>query len=113
MIHRHSHVRVFAKSLHLLALGWTVAITWLWMAGLRQYFRRHDELPADYGIATLVTGTMSAIVLEVLAIAFVRWAGRAANQTLQRREWHHAFWWAAFPNVLLLYTVYLLIFGTY
>lgn len=110
---RHSHVRIFAKSLHLLAVGWTLAVAWLWMAGLRQYVRRHDELPADYGMATLITGSVSAIVIELLALAFVRWAGAAATDAVQRREWHHAFWWAAFPNLLLLYTVYLLIYGTY
>jgi hypothetical protein len=113
MTHRHSHVRIFAKSLHVLAAGWTLAVAWLWMAGLRQYVRRHDELPDDYGMATLVTGTVSAVVLELLAIAFVRWTGTAATDAVRRREWHHAFWWAAFPNLLLLYTAYLLIYGTY
>lgn len=108
---RHSHVRIFAKSLHVLAAGWVVAVTWLWMAGLRQYVRRHDVLPADFGMATVVTGTLGAIAIEALAILFVRWTGSAASEAIQRREWVHAFFWAAFPNVLLLYTVYILIFG--
>lgn len=111
MTHRHSHVRIFAKSLHVLAAGWMVAVVWLWMAGLRQHVRRHDMLPADYGLAILVTGTIGAILIEVLAVVFVRWTGSAGNGLIQRREWVHAFWWAAFPNVLLLYTVYILVFG--
>lgn len=111
MIHRHSQVRIFAKSLHVLAAGWTVAVAWLWMAGLRQHVRRHDVLPPDYGMAVLITGTVGAIAIELLALLFVRWAGSATNGIIQRREWVHAFWWAAFPNLLLLYTVYILIFG--
>lgn len=111
MSHRHSHLRIFGKSMHLLAAGWMLAVVWLWMAGLRQHVRRHDELPADYGVNTIITGAISAVVLELLALLFVRWTGSAATQAVQRREWHHAFWWAAFPNVLLLYTVYILIFG--
>ena len=111
MTHRHSHLRIFAKSLHVLAAGWVVAVAWLWMAGLRQHVRRHDVLPADYGMATLITGTISAVIIELLAIAFVRLTGVAATHAIQRREWMHAFWWAAFPNLLILYTVYVLIFG--
>ena len=111
MSHRHSQMRIFGKSLHLLAAGWTVTVAWLWLAEIRQHVRRHDVLPADYGMATLITGTIAAIVLEVLALLFVRWTGSAATPGLQRREWNHAFWWSIFPNVMLLYTAYLLIFG--
>lgn len=111
MSHRTSHVRVFGKSLHLLAAGWFLAVGWLWMAELRIHVRRHDVLPPDYAAATLATGTISALVLEALAILVVRWTGAASTPLLQRREWHHAFWWSVFPNVLLLYTAYLLIFG--
>lgn len=98
--------------MHLLAAGWTLTVAWLWMAGLRQHVRRHDVLPPDLGMSTLVTGTVAAIALEVVAILFVRWVGGAGSAAAQRREWHHAFWWAAFPNLMLLYTAYLLIFGT-
>ena len=111
MKERHSHVRVFGKSLHLLAAGWLVSMGWLWLDEIRLHIRRHDVVPPDYALATLLTGTLSAIVLEVLALLVVRWTGHAATPALQRREWHHAFWWSAFPNVLLLYTVYILIFG--
>jgi hypothetical protein len=111
MNQRHSHLRVFAKSMHLLAAGWTVAIVWLWLAGVRQHVRRHNVVPDDYGLTTLISGLASAVLLELLGWLFVRWTGSAATPTLQRREWHYAFWWAAFPNGMLLYTVYVLIFG--
>ena len=107
----HSHVRVFGKSLHLLAAGWMVSIGWLWLAEIGQHVRRHDVVPPDYAMATLMTGAMSGIALEVIALLVVRWTGSAATRALQRREWHHAFWWSAFPNIMLLYTVYILIFG--
>jgi hypothetical protein len=108
---KHSHVRVFGKSLHLLAAGWMVSVGWIWLAEIRQFVRRHDATPPDLAVTTLLTGAMSAVVLEVLAYLFVRWTGSASTPGLQRREWHHAFWWAAFPNLMLLYTVYILIFG--
>jgi hypothetical protein len=42
-----------------------------------------------------------------------RWMTRAAGPApeagLERREWHHAFWWALVPNAMLLGTVYLMI----
>jgi len=111
MSHSPSQVRVFGKSLHLLAAGWLVTVAWLWIAELRQHVRRHDLLPPDYALATLVTGALWAVVLEAIAWKVVRWTGRAHSTTLQRREWHHAFWWSFFPNVMLLYTAYLLIVG--
>lgn len=106
-----SQIRIFAKSLHFLAAGWAVSIGWLWLAELRQHVRRHDALPPDYGMATLVTGTIAAIVLEGAAVLFTRWTGSAPTIPDQRREWHHAFWWSVFPNVMLIYTAYLLVYG--
>jgi hypothetical protein len=111
MSHRPSQIRIFGKSLHLLAAGWTMCVGWLWLAELRQHVRRHDVLPADYAMATLVTGTISAVVLEMVALLIMRWSRSAVQPAVQRREWHHAFWWSIFPNVMLLYTAYLLIFG--
>jgi len=111
MSQRHSQIRTFVKSLHLLAVGWTVTVGWLWLAEVRQHVRRHDVPPPDYGMATLLTGTVAAIVLEMLALLCVRWTGSAATPELERREWLHAFCWSVFPNVMLLYTAYLLIFG--
>ena len=111
MSHHLSSIRVFGKSLHLVAAGWTISVVWLWMAELRQHIRRHDVLPPDYAMATLVTGTVAALILEGIALGFVRWTGSATTRTVERREWHHAFWWAVYPNVMLLYAVYLMVFG--
>ena len=111
MSHNLSSMRVLGKSLHLLAAGWTMSVAWLWLAELRQHVRRHDVLPPDYAMATLLTGSMAALILEAIAVGFVRWTGSAASPTIERREWHHAFWWSAFPNVMLLCAVYLMVFG--
>ena len=111
MSHTHSQMRIFGKSLHLLAAGWAITVMWLWLAEIRQHVRRHDVVPPDYAMATLITGTIATAVLEVLALLFMKWTGSAATSDLQRREWHYAFWWSVFPNVMLLYTAYLLIYG--
>ncbi len=63
-------------------------------------------------MATLVTGSISVVVMGLLAVLVVRWTGSATTPSLERREWHHAFWWSVYPNFMLLYTAYLLIFGT-
>jgi hypothetical protein len=104
-----SSIRVFAKSIHLLAVGWFLSISWIWAAGVAQHFRRRGHWPPNYGAQTFIEGTLSALVLEVTAILFVWWIGSAPDANLERREWHHAFWWAAFPNAMLLLTAYLMI----
>jgi hypothetical protein len=111
MSHSLSSIRVLGKSLHLLAAGWTVSVVWLWLAELRQHVRRHDVLPPDYAVATLITGTVAALILEAIAVLYMRWTGAAQSPAVERREWHHAFWWSVFPNVMLLYAVYLMVFG--
>jgi hypothetical protein len=107
-----SSVRVFGKSLHWLAAGWTVAIWWLWLASLNQSLQRRGVMPDYYGASILVAGLLSALAIEVVAIMFVRWTGRAPRPPLERREWRIAFWWSAVPNALLLLTVYVMIEAT-
>jgi hypothetical protein len=107
-----SSVRVFAKSLHWLAAGWTAAIAWLWLAGLRQHLLRRGAFPDDYGAATVIGWLLSAAAIEGAAILIVRWTGRAPRAGLERREWRHAFWWSVVPNALLLATVYVMIEST-
>lgn len=111
MSERPSALRVFGKSLRMLAVGWALTVGWLWIAELRQHVRRHDALPTDYALATLATGTVAGLVLEGLAAIWMRWTGTAGTEALQRREWQHAFWWAVFPNAMLLYAAYIMIFG--
>ena len=107
--HRPSGVRVFGKSLHWLVAGWVMSVTWLWLAGVRQHIVRQGMMPDDLGLSTLLFGGSSALILGVLAVAVMRWTGPAPKLGLERREWHHAFWWAIFPNLLLLATAYLMI----
>lgn len=104
-----SSVRVFGKSLHWLAAGWTGSVVWLWIAGVRQHLLRQGAMPDDYGASMLVGGVLSAIVIEAMAITVVRWTGRAPRPGLERREWQHAFWWSLVPNLLLFATVYVMI----
>jgi hypothetical protein len=111
MSHTLSSIRVLGKSLHLLAVGWTMSVAWLWLAELRQHVRRHDVLPPDYAVWTIITGTIAAVILEAIAVLFVRWTGSAALRPIERREWHHAFWWSVFPNGILFYAVYLMVYG--
>lgn len=111
--HKPSGVRVFAKSVHLLAAGWLVSVGWLWVAGLRQHLVRQGVFPDDFGMSTVLAGALSAVALEFAAVGLVRWTGRAPWRWLERREWHHAFWWSAIPNLLLLATVYLMIVAAF
>ena len=106
---RPSGVRIFAKSLHMMALGWFICVMWLWGAGVRQHMRRHETLPEDYGASVLVAGFVAGGLLELFALAMTKWVGRAPAVVLERREWHHAFWWALCPNAMLLTTVYVMI----
>lgn len=95
--------------MHLLAIGWLLSVGWVWIAGVRQHMLRRGEWPPSYGARTLIEGTLSAIAIEIVAIVFVRWAGSAMQRDEERREWRHAFWWALFPNAMLLLTAYLMI----
>jgi hypothetical protein len=110
---RPSSVRVFGKSLHMLTAGWVVAVVWLWLAGLQQSALRDGAVPGDYGVRTLVLGAISAVLLEAFALWITNRTGRAPSRRLERREWHHAFWWSFFPNAMLWATVYLMILAAY
>jgi hypothetical protein len=107
--YRPSPVRVFGKSLHLLAAGWIASVGWLWFAGMRQQLLRQGAVPDDLGFSMILAGAISALALEGIAIAMVRWTGRAPLRVLEREEWQQAFWWSLAPNVLLLVTAYLMI----
>jgi hypothetical protein len=106
---RPSAVRVFGKSLHVLAGGWLLAVVWLWLAGLQQALLRDGGVPQNYGLPLLLVGTAAGIVLATFGYMVTARTGRAPNRRLERREWHHAFWWSFFPNAMLWVTVYLMI----
>jgi hypothetical protein len=104
-----SSVRVFAKSMYGLAAGWLLSVLWIWAAGVRQHVVRQGVAPDNFNAGILFTGLTSTAVLAIVAVALVRWTGPAPHPHLERREWHHAFWWSAVPNLLLLGTAYLMI----
>jgi hypothetical protein len=103
-----SAVRIFAKSVHWLAGGWALSVGWIWLAGMRQALVRQGSFPSDWGIATIVAGSLAALLIEGVAVWLIRLAGIAPHAALERREWHHAFWWSVVPNLLLIGTAYLM-----
>jgi len=106
-----SSVRVFAKSLHWLAAGWAVSVVWLWIAQIRQGWMLDPSLATDYHTSTLIEGLAPALLVEAMAFFGVAWSGAAPDASLERREWVHAFVWSLLPNVLILYTVHLIVIG--
>src|SRR5262245_49013806 len=107
-----SSIRVFGKSLHWLAAGWTVAIWWLWLASINQSLVRRNVMPDNYAISILIAGFVSALAIEAAALLIGRSPGRGPRTGLERREWRIAFWWSAVPNALLFLTVYVMIEAT-
>jgi len=106
-----SSARVFGKSLHWLAAGWTVAVVWLCVAQIQRGWLLEPLLPTNYHFDTLVEGVLAALLVELLAIVSNVLTGPAPTRSLERREWLHAFFWSLFPNVMVLYTVYLIVLG--
>ena len=106
---RVSSVRVFGKSLHMLAAGWAASIGWLWVAAVNQQLQRTGTVPGDFGLSLVALGVLSGIVLEITALYVVKLTGAAPLRILQREEWRHAFWWSLVPNALLLAAAYLMV----
>ena len=108
---RPSAVRVFGKSLYMLAGGWVTSVLWLWLVGLRQYVDRFGTTPDDFSVSLVLAGVIPMLALALLARTFGKLPGVAAKAVQEKHEWWHAFWWALFPNLFLLATACLLIFG--
>jgi hypothetical protein len=106
-----SAVRVFGKSLYMVAGGWATSIIWLWLVGLRQHVVRFGTTPDDFALSLLMAGAIPALALAVLAHSFGKLTGGAPTAMQEKHEWRHAFWWALFPNLFLLATAYTVIFG--
>ena len=74
-----SAVRVFGKSLYMLAGGWGTSILWLWLVGLRQHVDRFGTTPDDFAISLLIAGVVPMLALAA-ARAHLRQAhGRRAD----------------------------------
>ena len=104
---RPSGLRVLAKSLHLLALGWIVSVIWLWSAQIEVNVRRFGT--DGSGSSTLVEGALPALLIELMAIGASSMIARVPGIADSRREWWHAFVWTIVPNAMLLGTTYLMI----
>jgi hypothetical protein len=104
-----SAVRVFGKSMYVLAAGWMVSVAWLWMATLQQQVLRRGAVPDYFELGMLTSGMVPALLVGAVGYAIDRWAVPAPNRWLQRREWIHAFWWSLLPNLLLLFTVWVML----
>jgi hypothetical protein len=107
-----SNTRIFAKSLHWLALGWAIAVLWLCWA---QWQRSHlFDAEIHYQVDTLGTlleGGIPALLIEICAFLTIALIGKAPTGTVERREWWYAFIWSLFPNIMIFYTVYMMIAG--
>jgi len=106
-----SHVRVFGKSLHWLAAGWLAAIIWLWVAQIQRGRLLDPEMATNFHWDTIIAGVIPAVLLEVMALVWAKVSGSAPTQEVGRREWLDAFLWSFFPNLMILYTVHLMILG--
>ena len=109
MSKRPSSIRVLAKSLHLLAVGWLASVVWLWTAQVQQHTSRFGVAPDGYAYDTLIEGLLPAMLVELMAIGMDSLIARVGRQGDSRREWQYAVLWTVVPIVLLFCTVYLMI----
>jgi hypothetical protein len=108
-VNRPSGIRVLAKSLHLLALGWMISVVWLWTAQVQVNVSRFGVPPPGYAFRTLIEGVIPALLVELMAIGMDSAIARVSGGTDSRGEWWSAFLWTVVPIALLLGTVYLMI----
>jgi len=104
-----SAVRVFGKSMHALSAGWAASVAWLWIAEIQQHILRQGVAPPRYAVNTILSGLVPALLMACLGLIINRWTGPAPDAALQRREWWHAVWWSAVPNLMLLVTVWVML----
>jgi hypothetical protein len=107
--HAPSAVRVFAKSMYVLAAGWVASVAWLWVVTLQQHIHRTGAVPEYFDLGTLASGLLPAFLIVLAGLGVDSWAVPAPNKWLQRREWVHAFWWSVVPNALLFLTVWVML----
>jgi ABC-type branched-subunit amino acid transport system permease subunit len=88
-----SSVGVFAKSLHLVALGWIASLGYLWFS-LRQTF--------VLDLRTILLAIVPLLFIEAIAWSATRWSEWTPGRLQYEAEWRRAFWWSLLPNLLLL-----------
>jgi len=104
-----SAVRVFGKSMYVLAVGWVASVAWLWFVTMQQHILRSGVVPDYFDLGTLGAGMGPAVLVALIGYGIESWAVPAPNRWVQRREWIHAFWWSAVPNAMLLFTVWVML----
>lgn len=117
LVHEHvsekrtptSSVRVLGKAMHVLAAGWALSIGWLWIETIQQHLYRRSAPPPNYALDTVASGAIPAVIMALIGWGIAKFAGRAPQADLERREWWHAFFWSLFPNVMLLVTVWVML----
>jgi hypothetical protein len=104
-----SSLRTFGKSLHWLAAGWLVGVVWLCYAQMRRGLLFDPVV--NYHLDTLIEGAAPALIIETFAFFSLALMGAAPTRTIGKREWVYAFVWSLFPNLMILYTVYMMVTG--
>ena len=99
------------KSFHWLAAGWTVGVVWLCISQIRSGWNLYPLDPTDYHLSTLIEGLAPALIVETMAFFGAAFSGAAPTPSIERREWVYAFVWALLPNIMVLYTVHLMVIG--
>lgn len=100
-----SGVRVFGRSMFVIAAGWLLASGWLGVSALQQPgLSAHHFAPASIAAALV-----PALLMVLVGYGVGRYAGRARYAELNWREWRHAIWWSVVPNALLLSTVWVVL----
>ena len=109
MPRRPSAVRVFAKSLYVLAATWLGTVGILLASQIRHAARLDPTAPFDWHPGTIAVGIVPTALIALSALGMERWAVAVHGQEDQHREWVHALWWSLLPMVMLIETVYLLL----
>ena len=95
-----SFVRVFAKSLHLLALGWVFCVACLWIT-----------LKENVGWNAIDARTVVFALAPLLFVEALAWWTNAwpARRVRREGEWTHAFLWSVVPFALLFGSFFLIL----
>ena len=94
-----SFVRVFAKSLHLLAIGWVLCVAYLWVS-LEQAVG-----PNAIDVRTVVFAAAPLCFVEALAW----WTNASPARSRRGGEWGHAFLWSIVPFLMLFGACFLIL----
>ena len=94
-----SFVRVFAKSLHLLAIGWVLSVAYMWVS------LRETGGSSAIDVRTVVFAAAPLFFVEALAWWTNAWPVRAPRNG----EWGQAFLWSIVPFLMLFGTCFLIL----